>query len=74
MIVKYTMSRDARWRGLYGGCGEGGGKGKETDGDGISRPLYLRESLNVSCAYLVKQQTFSFRSTGEGGEGRARDR
>ena len=39
------MDRDAGWRGLYGGCGEG--KAEEMDGDekyGITCPLYLRKS------------------------------
>jgi len=59
MIIEYTMNRDARWRGLYGGYGEE--KGKGVDGDqrrGITGPLYLRKSLHVSrpCD-LVKQQT-----------------
>jgi hypothetical protein len=58
MIIEYTMNRDARWRGLYGGYGEG--KGKGMDGDerrGITSPLYLRKSHHVSMPCdLVKQQ------------------
>lgn len=67
MTIKYTMNRDARWRGLYGGCD--GRKGEEMDGDerhGITSPLYLRRSPHVSMPCdLVKQQTFFFRSTRE---------
>jgi len=74
MIIKYTMSRDARWRELYGGCG-GEGKGEEMERDekrGITGPLYSQKSPHVSrsCG-LVKQQTFFFHSMRER---RARDR
>lgn len=70
MIIEYTMNRDARWRGLYGGYGEGNGKGM--DGDerrGITSPLYLRKSLPVSrpCD-LVKQQTVFLSQHERGGQ------
>lgn len=45
MIIKYTMNRDAGWRGLYGGCG--GEKAEKMYGDekhGITCPLYLQKS------------------------------
>ena len=49
VIIKYTMNRDVRWRGLYGGCG--GGKRQEMNGDvrhGITSPMYLQKSPHVS--------------------------
>ena len=64
------MNRDARWRGLYGGCD--GRKGEEMGGDeshGITSPLYLQRSPPRLRAVRFSQTTIVFLSQHERQEG-----
>jgi len=62
MIIKYTMNRDARWRGIYGGYGRGAGRGKKMDGDEMWNNESIVPPKNPPCLQAMRfsQTTIGF--------------
>jgi len=66
-IIKYTMNRDTRWRGLYGGCGWGKVKRwmemRDMENESIVPPKKPLSPQAMRCSQTTKR--FFFRSMGE---------